>query len=193
MKNYILLFIFALPIWASNGFAQTEMDTFLKAYQTKFLKGEKLNISINDAQNGYMFGCLPLEGEKDCSMESYSYAFAVWKTAKGDKIWGVFRHACGGMGCWGQNMGDLRFYDNMLMDITNNVYDIRKAQKEADATELKIDGNNDVDALQRNIYAEIPRKGTTIQLTVGLVGVVSKNFASLIFDKSTGKFELIKK
>lgn len=173
--------------------AQSDLENFVKNFQKTVLKGASYKVNQKDLTNGYMYICVPSQGEKECSMDSDLYTIAMWKTAKGTKIFGTFKHGCGGVGCWSANMESLVFYDEKMQNITLNVCNIATIDKTAETVELKNTDGASVDAEQRNVYAEIPQKGTTIQLTVGLAGVVSKNFAELQFDKNSGTFKFVTK
>ena len=192
MKHTFLTFL--LLACAPYAWAQTDIEAFLKKYQSQYLQGASYKIKTQDAPNGYALFCVPSKGEQDCDMTSDMYAVGLWKTAKGEKIWGIFKHACGGVGCWADDMKALRFYDAQLQDITAKVYDAAATQKVADDFELTSPTNaaEKFDAAQKNIYAEIPQKGTSIKLTVGVAGIASQTFGTLVFDKVTGKFKLSK-
>ncbi len=171
--------------------AQNDLEKFVKNFQKTVLKGATYKENTKDLANGYITICLPPQGEKECGMESALYSIAMWKTAQGEKIFGSFKYACGGMGCWGQTAESLVFYNEEMQNITAKVCDITKIQKLAETIELKNEHTESVDANQRNVYAEIPQKGTTIRFKTGLVGIVSKDFAELQFDKKSGTFKLV--
>jgi hypothetical protein len=173
--------------------AQSDLENFVKNFQKTILKGAFYKVNQKDLANGYIYICVPPQSEKECGMDSDLYTITMWKTAKGTSIFGTFKHGCGGMGCWGSSMESLVFYDEKMQNITSKLCNIPEIQKIADTIDLKNAEVSSVDAEQRNVYVEIPQKGTTIQLTVGLAGVVSKNFAELQFDKNSGTFKFVTK
>ncbi|HNN76759.1 MAG: hypothetical protein K1X70_19390 [Leptospirales bacterium] len=173
----------------------TTLDGFLQRYSQEFLKGSPYKLLVKDDANGFAaishcVGHFAYEGE--CADFPKRVDAAMWRTATGDIIWGVYQYGCGGGGCWG-DLDSLRFYDTSLRDITPNVYDRTEVDNLATAAKIHDPNGVSLPADKRNFMIDIPRVGTTIKMTVGVVFIDWKEFAELQFDKTTGKFRLVAK
>jgi hypothetical protein len=195
MKHFILVFIgLFLSI---NSFAQnSELEIFVKNYHTKILKSNKIITQQKDIANGFISFCPTNDlNQKECDGLGQMFDVAIWKTDKKQNIFGVFFYYCGGEGCWAEKINNLKFYDSNLEEITSEVVDLKSIEKLAKTTSLKNYNGEviNIEHQERAFFVKIPKKGTTISVITGYIGIVEGQCADLIFDKAKGKFNIIQK
>ncbi|TAF35502.1 MAG: hypothetical protein EAZ57_09505 [Cytophagales bacterium] len=144
-----------------------------------------------DLKNGYVKFSVVDKSTMQPDMECASYEMAVWKTAAGSLIIGVFPTYCGGEGCGGQ-LNNLRFFNTSWKDITDEVIDkdaiISKARRSQFSNNYTPSG--DFFSAEMECSVVIPRQGTTLSVTPRLAGMAEGTAISIKFDKASGRFVL---
>lgn len=203
--------ILVLCFFGSTLYAQDKPDTF-SSYIDRKITNDKEKIIIKDEQNGFARIKVWLAtASEEPTLEGYQ-EYGIWNTAKGKKLMGytqtnlafhtytgkVEKPAFERITAYNQEVMLDFFYLNEDV-IIDDVYD-KEAVKKAYQTALdKIQARGAEGS--ETIYAEMPRKGTSIALYVvyGSELLNPKNqglpqwklkFGELVFNKTTGKFTL---
>jgi len=179
------------------GIAQnTDLEQFFVKYTKTFLIDMHTSVTTNDKVNG----CLAFGTNKtdvDSPFFEANYTMAVWKTATGKAIFGVFEYNCFGGGCFGISFRNLKFYDKNLNDITIQVCDIDAVEDLASQSTNTANGQTfRWEDFGQEMFVQIPQFGTTIKLSILAVDASvldSNNFADFVFDKMAGRFSLQRK
>ncbi len=144
-------------------------------------------ITIEDLKNGYLQAMV-----RDGVMGDPVFELALWKTAKGEDIVGVFEYTCGGEGCWG-NLKNLQFFDAQLKPISEKVLnwaDLHDRQARFSYKSSTETGAIQLAGKDAAALVKIPQQGTSIEIILGTPGIAEAKFVTLVFDKAQGRFNI---
>ncbi len=187
MYKTLVLLAFLGFVSGTNLLAQSDLAKFIEHISKKNENGSKLKYEVKDEKNGFYKYCTLAAGDDDCSMESIIYEVAVWNLADGSKIYGYFQYYCGGEGCGG-DLSDFHFFDAKYKDITEKVLPMKQLHDLVKKDFRSTDGQLIPREIERTYMMAIPQKSTTIDVSIGILGVGLNKVGSLTFDKKAGKF-----
>lgn len=156
MKTILLLLIFSASVSLGRG-QNKKLRDFYEAYfkikaQDLNKHYESLSIILEDPGNAFI-KCEGLPKSENAPI----WDMKVWRSKKGQLLFGVFKYTCNDMGCAGQ-VFDFRFYDEYLRDVTLEVIDpdqiIAYFKDKIPHSELE----------QGGFFVKIPQNGNNIRL-----------------------------